>query len=50
MVNYHPRAAQRFRECVANPPKSMTPQQQSALNRVREIMLTRATVAPAATT
>jgi hypothetical protein len=45
MVNYHPRAAQKFLEHVASPPKSMTKQQQAALNHVRDILLKRATTA-----
>lgn len=48
MVNYHPRAAQKFLELVATPPKSLTKQQQYALKRVREILLKKAAKTPEA--
>ena len=44
MVNYHPRAAQKFLAHVASPPKSMTKQQRYALKRVQETLLKRAKV------
>jgi hypothetical protein len=39
MVNYHPRAVDRFLALVANPPKTLDKSQQSALERVRVILL-----------
>jgi hypothetical protein len=40
IVNYHPRAIDRFRECVAEPPEDLHPNQRSALKRVTAILVT----------
>jgi hypothetical protein len=39
MVNYHPRAVERFLALVANPPKTLDRQQQWALKHVQSILL-----------
>jgi hypothetical protein len=50
MVNYHPRAAQKFLAQVATPPKTLNSKQQYALKRVQEMLLKRAkAAAPSAT-
>ena len=39
VVNYHPRAIQRFKELVANPPKGLTQSQERLLGSVRKKLL-----------
>lgn len=41
LVNYHPRAVDRFRELVRNPPGGLTKEQESALKRVRQVLRSR---------
>lgn len=39
IVNYHPRAVRRFLELVANPPKDLTQEQVTAIERVRRKLI-----------
>ncbi|MBI1947637.1 MAG: hypothetical protein HYS27_18245 [Deltaproteobacteria bacterium] len=36
IVNYHPRAAQRFRQLLDDPPQALTPEQRAVARRVRD--------------